>query len=122
MMTGGISEIPPEKLSKHDYPEIQTGVEMYMDELNEESATVYKPICIRASRQVIQGTMFRVGMEAVQVDVDVANNYCTAVAQGDKNFICIGVWSRPWMQESERLLVEKRNAEDFNSCLEVYNK
>lgn len=95
---------------------------MYMDKLNEESATVYKPICIRASRQVVQGTMFRVGMEAVQVDVDVANNYCTAVAQGDKNFICIGVWSRPWMQESKRLLVEKRTAEDFNSCLEVNNK
>lgn len=95
---------------------------MYMDKLNEESATVYKPMCIRASRQAVQGTMFRVGMEAVQVDVDVANNYCNAVAQGDNNFICIGVWSRPWLHESKRLLVEKRTAEDFKSCLEVNDK
>lgn len=127
MMTGGISRV-----DERDMPEvIKEGVRLYLKNINEHHSVYnYKAICekLEASSQIVQGALYRVALEIIPVE-DAINSDCIQgsdsflLEKGDKKFVCLTIWSRPWLSESKRLIVkqvsepDKRN--DVDSCLEV---
>ncbi|PFX28679.1 hypothetical protein AWC38_SpisGene6626 [Stylophora pistillata] len=124
VMTGGISRIDPEDSA--EYPDLQKGVEIFMDKLNAKAnaGTVYKLVCerIQASKQVVQGVLYRVAFSVEPVDKEMAEGgYCIKsddiTAEGNGKFVCITVWSRGWLGDQSPKVKENEEAKDVESCL-----
>lgn len=133
-MVGGISEIDP--LAKGVMSaEIDEGVDIYVKKETKDGADfIYKEICgtLRASSQVIQGSLYRVAFEMVPLDKSSSSSHCIekdtlrklpVLERGKVKLGCFTIWSRPWMKEkSERFIVTKKDSNDYRSCLEVNSK
>lgn len=128
MMTGGIS-----RMNKTDTPDVMEGVSRYLKSINERlPAFDYKAECdkLKVSSQVVAGTMYRVALEIVPVEKDAIHSDCIhesdnfRLDKGDVKFVCLEIWSRPWLEPSENMLIVKRVDEprkrnDVKSCLEA---
>lgn len=130
MMTGGIS-----RMNKTDTPDVMEGVSRYLKSINERlPAFDYKAECdkLEVSSQVVQGTMYRVALEIVPVEKDAIHSDCihgsdnVRLDKGDVKFVCLEIWSRPWLEPPEMLIVkrvdEPRKRNDVKSCLEAKKK
>ena len=130
MMTGGISRMNEKKIPDV----IKEGVALYLKDIfpkHHSAIFDYKVDCekMEVSSQVVQGALYRVALELIPVEEGTIHSVCIEgsessfrLEKGNVKFACITIWSRPWLEQSERLKVEevdepdKRNVE---SCLEV---
>ena len=133
IMTGGISEIGP-SAEEGVMSDIDEGVGIYLKKETKDGADfTYKKICgtLRASSQVVQGSMYRVAFEMVPVEKSFSSSDCITkdtlkklpfLERGKVKLGCFTIWSRPWMKEkSKRFIVTKKDSNDYRSCLEVNN-
>lgn len=125
-MTGEISRVDPEDFPK--LPDLLKGVKSFMDKLNAKAnaGTVYKLVCerIQASKQVVQGVLYRVAFSVEPVDKEMAEGgYCIKsddiTAEGNGKFVCITVWSRVWLGDQSPEIKKNKEAKDVESCLKV---
>lgn len=129
MMTGGIS-LMNEKI----IPDVvKEGVGLYLKNIAQHhSAFDYKAVnCekMKLSLQMVQGMLYRTALEIVPVEEGTIHSDCIKgsdsfrLGKGDVKFVCLEIWSRPWLESSKSLIVKevdephKRN--DVESCLEV---
>ena len=128
MMTGGIS-----LMSGKITADVIEGVGLYLKNIGQHhSAFDYKAVnCekIKVSSQIVQGVFYRAALEIVPVEKGTIHSDCikgsdsARLGKGGVKFVCLEIWSRPWLESSKSLIVKevdephKRN--DVESCLEV---
>ena len=122
MMTGGISQLE----NPYQYKEISDGVKVFLKKLKANEGRAYEVVCatLKASSQVVQGTLYRVAMEVVPEGNDnkVYASACVGGRPGkDGKFVCFTIWSRPWLEDKKaRLIVEEKpNISKYKDCLTV---
>lgn len=129
MLTGGIS-----LMNETIVPDIvKEGVGLYLKDIGQHhSAFDYKAVnCekMEVSSQVVQGVLYRTALEIVPVEEGTIHSDCIKgsdsfrLGKGDVKFVCLEIWSRPWLESSRSLIVKevdephKRN--DVESCLKL---
>ena len=110
ILVGGIQEI--DKVDLRDYSDLQKGLKVAEQKLNAESEIasaefVFVPETIRASVQVVQGSLYRVTAKA-------APDYCVTVNDLEKLADCeelsktcsFKIWSRVWLPHPRDLMIQ----------------
>lgn len=126
-MTGGISHL--DLKDSENMEVIRKGIGIFLERLQKQDAShvLYRPICVQASSQVVQGVLYRVAMEIVPedsaysraIDFDcIPEADSSPLAKKDKRFACFSIWSREWLPFHESFIVEEQNQfTDAQSCL-----
>lgn len=128
-MTGGISRLDLKNKDNRDV--IMKGIGIFLEKLRkQDSPLVYRPICVQASSQVVQGVLYRVAMEIAPedsvfsraIDFDcIPEADRPSLTNGDKRFVCFSIWERVWLPKPESFIVKVENESDVQSCLMVNN-
>ncbi|XP_057306986.1 cystatin-C-like [Hydractinia symbiolongicarpus] len=113
---GGIFEMSKEEISKAQ--DLMTGVDMAVDQLNEKNnrrenkMRLVAESIVRASRQVVSGTLYRVEIRMVSSvckNTDANSNKkitdCPADNSGVSRRCKFTIWSRPWVNEKKQILI-----------------
>ena len=126
MMTGGISRLNLKK--KDNWEVVRKGFEDLRKQ--DSSYALYRPICVQASSQLVQGFLYRVAMEIIPedsvynraIDFDcIPEAKSPSLANGDQRFVCFSIWKREWLPKPESFIVKVENESDAQSCLMVNN-
>ena len=126
MLTGGIS-----LMNETIVPDVvKEGVGLYLKKIR--SAFDYKAVnCekMKVSSQIVVGVLYRTALEIVPVEEGTIHSDCikgsdsSRLGKGDVKFVCLEIWSRPWLESSRSLMVKKvdepHKRNDVESCLKV---
>ena len=115
-MTGGKLQLK----NPYKYKEITDGMTVILEKMKVNDGRGYKVVCdtLKASSQVVQGTLYRVAMKVAPEGNDPAA--CIRGRPGkDERFVCFTIWSRPWLPDanSRFIVEEKPNISETEDCL-----
>lgn len=94
-MLGGETVVPPDEISNKD-PELVAGIDRAKKLLDEENWK-FNMDSIRATKQVVQGFLYH-------VKVDAVSKRCHATCDIVKH-CSFKIWSRSWLPDAEKRLV-----------------
>ena len=108
--------------------EIQRGLAEFVEMENRCSQEFPEKVCVwvcgtlQASKQVLQGYLYRVSVEMSPVDRDVATKadcIVPSLANGVRIVECFSIWSRNWISGDLGFKVKEQDTQDFDSCLKI---
>lgn len=117
-MTGGKLQLK----NPYKYKEITDGITVILERMKVNNGLAYKVVCdtLKASSQVVQGTLYRVAMKVAPEGNDPGA--CIGGTTGrDERFVCFTIWSRPWLPDanSRFIVEEKPNISETKDCFNV---